>query len=194
MVTLWCNGAMVDPNPALSGPEPSEGADAVAPAPNQAEIDAFWEEAQVRAKLDPLRGFGAPSTLAALQPPAWAFGATPQQADELLALVLDGTKTATASALGDYSDEDPLPTEGTLGIVLDGSGRPRALLMTTDVQVRPFAEVDAEHARAEGEGDLSLEYWRRVHRDFFSRYSLDGAPVPDDLPIVLEKFSVLYQH
>ena len=46
-------------------------------------------------------------------PAAWSFGATPEQADELLDLVLDGTKTATASALWDYdADDEPLPEAG----------------------------------------------------------------------------------
>ena len=35
---------------------------------------------------------------------AWAFGDSPALADELLALVLDGKKTATASAIWSYED------------------------------------------------------------------------------------------
>ena len=58
-----------------------------------------------------------------LPPPAWSFGATPEQADRLLGLVLDGTKTATASACATTRPTDePLPESGTLGIVLDGAG------------------------------------------------------------------------
>ena len=38
-------------------------------------------------------------------PDAWAFGATSEQADELLGLVLAGTKTGTASSLWDYEAE-----------------------------------------------------------------------------------------
>ena len=55
----------------------------------------------------------------------------------------------------------------------------------------PFGEVDAEHAAAEGEGDLSLDHWRDVHRRFFER-SAGGEPVTDDMPVLLEEFSVLY--
>ncbi|NLT31010.1 MAG: ASCH domain-containing protein [Propionibacterium sp.] len=158
----------------------------------QARIDTFWDEARRRARLDWLPGFGTATPVAALQPPAWSFGATPEQADELLELVLAGTKTATASLLSDYCEEDPVPEVGTMGIVLDGAGRPRALVATTSVRVVPFADVPAEHAHAEGEGDRSLEYWRRVHREFFSTHSLGGAEVPDDAPVVLEEIRVLY--
>lgn len=37
---------------------------------------------------------------------AWAFGNTPQMADELLELVLEGKKRATASALSLYGPDD----------------------------------------------------------------------------------------
>jgi uncharacterized protein YhfF len=53
--------------------------------------------------------------------------------------------------------------------------------------------VDAEHARLEGEGDLSLEYWREVHRAFFTETATHARPVDDDMPVVLERFRVVYQ-
>lgn len=66
---------------------------------NPKQIAEFWRQA--RAGL-----VGAPETV----PEAWAFGATPAHADGLLALVLDGTKTGTASSLWDYEAlGDPLP-------------------------------------------------------------------------------------
>ncbi|HYG95090.1 MAG TPA: ASCH domain-containing protein [Nocardioides sp.] len=156
-------------------------------------VTAFWENAKRRAKLSHLPGYFGPSALESLRPPAWSFGATPEQADALLELVLDGTKTATSAALGDFgAGEEPLPEPGGLSIVLDGSGSPRALIVTTDVRTVRFEEVDAEHARLEGEGDLTLEHWRDVHERFFTEHSLqDGAFTPD-LPVVLERFKVLY--
>ena len=42
-----------------------------------------------------------PTALEVVPPPAWAFGADAEQADALLELVLEGAKTATASALRD---------------------------------------------------------------------------------------------
>lgn len=156
-------------------------------------VSAFWEVAKRRAKLASLPGYFGPGALESLMPPAWAFGGTPEQADELLRLVLDGTKTATASALWDYeADDDPLPEPGGLSIVLDGEGRPRALIATTAVRVVPFDEVDADHARAEGEGDLSLEFWREAHREFFSAFASHDRGFAPDMPVVLETFEVLY--
>ena len=129
-----------------------------------------------------------------LPPPSWSFGATEQQADDLLALVLDGTKTATAGALWDYeADNEPLPEPGSLSIILDGRGHPRALIECTAIEVVPFNEVDAEHARLEGEGDLSLEFWREVHERFFTEIATHDNGFQPDMPVVCERFRVVYQ-
>jgi uncharacterized protein YhfF len=54
--------------------------------------------------------------------------------------------------------------------------------------------VDEEFARAEGEGDLSLAYWRRTHKHFFSR-SLPAIDreFSEDMPLVCERFRVIYK-
>ncbi|MCK0111830.1 ASCH domain-containing protein [Ornithinimicrobium sp. F0845] len=155
-------------------------------------LQSFWDDARLRAKVNRVPGYLGVNARESLVPPAWSFGAGPDDADELLALVLAGTKTATSSAVRDYEDgEEVMPSEGDLSIITDGAGHPRALIQTTSVRTVPFGEVDAAHAAAEGEGDLSLEHWRDVHRRFFEN-SADGAPVTDDLPVLLEEFTVLY--
>lgn len=163
----------------------------------QSEDDAvavFWDVAKRRAKLASIPGYFGPTPMESIPPPAWAFGATPEHADELLDLVLAGTKTATASALWDYEAEDePLPEVGTLGIVLDSAGKPRALVMTTDVAVVPFDEVDEEHARLEGEGDRTLAHWREEHERFFTDHASHAREFTSDMPVVLERFEVLYE-
>lgn len=143
-------------------------------------LTRFWADARA---LHP--------SLPAELPGAWAFGATPEHADGLLALVLEGTKTATASSLRDYEDDqEPLPAVGDLLIVLDGAEAPRAVLEVTAIDIVPFDEVTAEHARAEGEDDRSLASWRRIHEQFWGEYSARGfAP---DMPVVCERFRVVH--
>lgn len=159
--------------------------------------DAFWERAKEHLRLNAAPGYFGASALEAIRPPAWSFGYTPELADELLELVLEGRKTAGAGALWEYEVEDePLPTVGTLGIVLDGAGQPRAVVVTTAVEVVPFDQVTEEHARLEGEGDLSLAYWREAHRHFFTglaERSADAQGFSDDMPVVCEQFDVVYQ-
>lgn len=156
-------------------------------------LHQFWELAKVKAKLNRFEVYVGATPLSTVLPPAWAFGATPEQANDLLALVLAGTKTATAGALDDYVAEgEPLPQVGTLAILLDGSGNPRALIETTRVDVVPFGEVDAEHAYLEGEDDRSLESWRRIHERFFTEHAEHDLGFRPDMPVVLERFQLIY--
>lgn len=160
----------------------------------RSDVESFWDLARFHAKLNTAPTYFGPTTLEVVPPPAWSFGATPEQADELLELVLDGTKTATASALWDYeADDEPLPQSGTLSILLDGHDHPRALIEITSVEVVPFEEVDEEHARLEGEGDRSLAHWRDVHERFFTDVATHDRGFRPDMPVVLERFRVVYQ-
>ena len=156
-------------------------------------IDSFWQVARMRAKLNPTGYYTGERPLALLPPPAWAFGATPEQADKLLALVLSGTKTATAGALWDYQAEgEELPAPGALGIVTDGRGVPHALVVMTQVDIVPFDEVSTEHAYLEGEGDRSLATWREVHEQFFTKHAEHSHGFSPDMPVVLQRFTVLF--
>ena len=158
------------------------------------EVEAFWNLARFHAKLNVIPAYFGPTPLEVVPPPAWSFGATPEHAEALLRLVLDGTKTATASALWDFETEgEEVPRTGTLSIILDGAGHPRALIETTDVRVVPFDEVDDEHAHLEGEGDRSLASWRDVHERFFTEHAAHDRGFSPDMPVVLERFRVLYQ-
>ncbi len=158
--------------------------------PVEGEIEKFWSLACHRGKMTTLPGYLPSTSLEAVPPPAWAFGRTPEQADRLLALVVEGTKTATASARSEYAaGAAPLPQRGELSILLDGGGHPRALIETTDVAVRAFDEVDDEHAHLEGEGDRSLSHWRSVHERFFTE---GDAGFSRDMDVVLERFRVVF--
>ena len=157
------------------------------------EISAFWELARRGVGLGRLGVVVGPSPSDSVPPPAWAFGDSPELADELLDLVLAGTKTATSSGAWEYDDEAPVPAAGDLSIILDGRGHPRALVRTTTVRVVPFAQVDAGFARLEGEGDRSLDAWRAGHEAYFRRnLSARGDTFDPSLPVVLEVFEVRF--
>src|SRR5699024_5238482 len=146
----------------MTTPEPPADA-------QQRAIENYWNVARMRAKLSGMEWLTGDESAIALTQPAWALGATPEEADELLALLLAGTKTATSSAAAVYAKEGVAPpVRVDLSIVLDGDGRPRALAATTQVRLCAFDDVDAAHAAGEGEGDRSLAHWRRVHEKFFT--------------------------
>src|SRR5690606_39047163 len=96
----------------------------------------FWNLARFHAKFNTIPGYLGTTPLEMVQPPAWSFGATPEEADERLAALLDGTGTSTTTPVADYEAAgEPLPEPGALGIVLGGDGRPRALVATSAVEV-----------------------------------------------------------
>ena len=116
-------------------------------------------------------------------------------ADELASLVLAGTKRATASLAWLYeSAAHPAPTPGALSVVTDWDGKPLCVIETQAIDVVPFDDVTAEFAATEGEGDGSLEYWRRVHWDFFGREcGRLGRERSAAMPVLCERFRVVYR-
>jgi uncharacterized protein YhfF len=54
--------------------------------------------------------------------------------------------------------------------------------------------VDEEFAYSEGEGDRSLEYWRKAHIRYFKRVlSKIKKEFSEEMPIVCERFKVVYK-
>jgi uncharacterized protein YhfF len=123
------------------------------------------------------------------------FGDSEQLANELVALVLSGIKRATAGSVWSYEAEGKrLPTPGDLSIVTNWAGQPLCVIETSSVVVLPFNQVSAEFAAIEGEGDGSLEFWRKAHRDYFEREChAAGKLFSEDMLISCEQFRVVYQ-
>ena len=123
-----------------------------------------------------------------------AFGDSPELSDRLLQLIRDGVKTATASLVWEWEAEgQTLPEVGDVMIVLDWDQNPVIVIEYVDVAVRLFSEVDAQFAWDEGEGDRSLEFWRKVHWAFFTRACAEIGKTPsDNMPILCTRFCVVF--
>ena len=142
-------------------------------------IEAFWTEFAAATGVD------GPYE-------AWAFGdpSMPDLATELALLVRHGPKRATAGLASDYEDEnETLPAVGDLSVILDGEGSPVCVIRTTEVEVRRFGDVEEAFAWDEGEGDRTLDWWRRAHLWFFEQR---GTHVDGDTLMVLEHFELLW--
>jgi uncharacterized protein YhfF len=126
---------------------------------------------------------------------AWSFGDSATMADDLLAYVLTGEKTATSGMLKDYEiDGDPLPVIGDRSIILNGKGIPVCVVEITNVLIQAYNEVDETFALAEGEGFKSLKDWKEVHWNFFTRRCKKlGIPLTETVPLVCEEFKVIYK-
>ncbi|WP_156294003.1 ASCH domain-containing protein [Serratia oryzae] len=118
---------------------------------------------------------------------SWAFGDSPELADELVALVMQGGKTATCGSLHAFEQEEVSPSVGGYSIILSGEGQPVCVIRTLALRLVRFSEVSEEQARKEGEGDLSLEYWRTEHQAFFER---EGT-FAENMELVFEEFQLL---
>ena len=123
------------------------------------------------------------------------FGDDPELTEELLGLVLEGTKRATATLVVEFAaDDQPLPRVGSHWIACDSTGRPRVILRSTELRIATVDEVDEAFAYDEGEGDRSLAWWRDAHIRYWQRATgrLLGVEWTPDLEIVLERFDVVW--
>ena len=62
---------------------------------DEAAVRAFWDLARFHAKLNTAPSYFGPTTLEVVPPPAWSFGAHPEQADALLIVGSNPRKEAS---------------------------------------------------------------------------------------------------
>ena len=98
-------------------------------------------------------------------------------------LVLDGKKTATTSLY----EFDSLPTVGDVSILTDSNNNDMCIIKTKEVIVTEFKNIIWDLAKLEGENN-SLEEWRKVHKNFFSK--IDSS-FNYDTKIIFEIFEVI---
>ncbi|GEK29280.1 ASCH domain-containing protein [Furfurilactobacillus siliginis] len=120
-----------------------------------------------------------------IKPDVFAFGDSGEMADELAALVISGTKTATTAA----ADVEPDAMVGEYSVILDGHDHPVAVIQTVVYEEMPFNQVSAEHAYHEGENDRSLASWRQEHETFWRReLAAEGGQFSEDMQVACEVF------
>lgn len=123
------------------------------------------------------------------------YAGNPEITDDLLNLYLSGKKCAGSSILEDFlTSNDPIPKVGDYWIYLDSKSDPRCILRTEKVVTHKFKEVPIEISIAEGEGDLTLEYWKRVHASLYTPYLKKWGIIDlDSATIITEFFRIVYK-
>ena len=77
-------------------------------------------------------------------------------------------------------------------IILDSKNDPIAIIRTNEVQIVKINEVPEELALAEGEGDLTYEYWWSGHKKYFTiELKEHGLEFSEDMPLVFERFELI---
>ena len=118
---------------------------------------------------------------------SWTFGDSPALADTLAKLITEGRKTATCSSLAAFQNDAEAPTVGRYSIVLDGRNQPVCVVRIVSLQLIRFCDVTEAFARKEGEGDLSLRYWRQEHQRFFE----NSGVFDERMELVAEEFELI---
>ena len=128
------------------------------------------------------------------KPVSFYFCDNKKDADECAELVVKGVKRATATSLWWFEkNNEILPKIGDQYIVTDWSGNAKAVIETTKIEQVPYNKITSEFAKIEGEGDKSLEYWKRVHKDYYTREMKPfNEQFDENMIIVCEQFKAVY--
>ena len=79
-------------------------------------------------------------------------------------------------------------------MVTDWNGDARCIIRTTAVKLLPYFSIREEHARLEGEGDKSLDHWKKVHWEYYTRELSElGTKPTESMIVVFEQFEMLYK-
>ena len=118
----------------------------------------------------------------------FAFGDSPEMADELLALVLAGKKTATVSVI---LEDEQAPSVGDLSLVLDGRGNPACVIKTVYLETVNFCDLTWDMVKLEGE-DEDFGRWKAGNIRYWTRDAANrGYTFTDQTPITFERFKVV---
>ena len=122
------------------------------------------------------------------------YGDSVELSTELLDLIRSGRKRAGTGLVWAYDhDREPIAKSGDIEVVVDHLNRPALVTRIVSSETVAFNEVSAEYAATEGEGDGSLEYWRKGHWNFFSRECRRiGREPTETLPVICNVFEVLH--
>ena len=118
----------------------------------------------------------------------FSFGDSPEMADELLALVLAGKKTATVSGV---LEDEQTPSVGDLSLVLDGHGNPACVIKTVHLETVKFCDLTWYMVKLEGE-DENFEQWKSGNIRYWTRDAAKrGYTFTDQTLITFERFEVV---
>lgn len=114
--------------------------------------------------------------------------------DRQLELILSGKKRAFShSLLGMQYRNEKLPKIGDFTIITDNQGVAKCILRTVAVRLKPYFSIRESYAKIEGEGDLSLPYWKEMHWERITQELEEYQRVPrESMIIVCEYFDKVF--
>ncbi len=152
----------------------------------RAREQSFWND--YLAKLPPNRRRGKQFVEA-------SFAGRREGTDALIHLYRLGKKTAGSSLIKDFEFEgDPLPKVGNYWIMLDSHECPQLIAKTIRIEINSFGKIPKAIAHAEGEGDLSVSYWKKAHKNFYLPFLAKwGIADIDKAKVITEHFEIVHE-
>jgi len=124
--------------------------------------------------------------------PTRRLGRTPELCERLNGYILARQKTGVFSQPEDFPD-GRLPVPGEFAVLTNFSDEPRCLVRYDECQLMRFGDVGPAHLAIETPALRDLAAWRRFHRSYWEPVlAARGVAYSDDLPIVYQRFTVLY--
>lgn len=117
-----------------------------------------------------------------------------EDADVSVELLKKGAKKAvTDSLLGLQYRNQPLPKIGDFKVVTNWEGEAQCIIKLTSVKLKPYFSIDGAYAQLEGEGDKSLDNWKKTHWDYFTRELEPFGRVPrESMILVCQEFERIF--
>lgn len=150
-------------------------------------VKKMWQDFLVDQGQDPLNSLWTYTS--------WHFEVTKEAANKLARLVLKGKKRATASSMWvEIHDNGEIPKVGDYSIITDWEGKAQCIIQTTQLDIVPYKNVTEAFARCEGEGDLSLDYWKAVHEVYYKKEcERINKDFTEEMPVLCERFQLVYK-
>lgn len=129
-----------------------------------------------------------------IQPRVAHFFDNTEDSRRSLQRVLERRKTSYSQSLQVLQlRNEVIPRVYDFVILTDFEGEARCIVKNTRVQLLPWFGISQEHAQTDGEGDLSLHDWKKIHWGFFARELARYGRIPKEAMIVVhQKFEVIY--
>ncbi|MCL9805470.1 ASCH domain-containing protein [Flavobacterium amniphilum] len=147
-------------------------------------ISIYWKEFQLK----------NPEYKNMNEPQSFYFCDNKKEADECAELVMKKIKQATSpSAWWFEKNKEEIPKIGDIAIVTNWNKEPKAIIRTKKVEIVKFKNITPEYAFIEGEGNKTLEYWKKVHWAYYTNEMHKFSEKPnEEMKIVCEYFETIW--
>lgn len=151
-------------------------------SPDKRELAKFWHAA-----TQSVRGLGNDYEV------RW-IGLDDATTEQILELIRSGDKTGTFSLpwIRERTGKN-LPGVGDAIVLVSFDSKPQLVVRITEITEVAFGDISEEHTAVDGSPVRALAVWKPLHIDYWNERLLPlGLAVCDDMPVLIEKFELVY--